>query len=116
MNNQNRNRNADGVWEISPEELMQVKQSVKIIDVRREEEFYGELGHIEGSELCTLQTKFQTKVSEFSAQETFVFVCRSGQRSSMAAMMAMDLGIMNVYNLTGGMLAWNEKKLPVVLE
>lgn len=113
MNNENRAKNADGVWEISVDEVHRNLGQFTLIDVRRDEEYYGELGHIKGAILSTLQTDFQTYVDTLSPDKTYVFVCRSGQRSSMASCMAMDKGIANVYNMVGGMLAWNEKKYPV---
>ena len=113
MNNENRSKNPDGVWEISVEEVHANLGKFHLIDVRREEEYYGELGHIKGAQLSTLQTSFQDEVEGFSADGVYVFVCRSGQRSSVAGAMAMEKGVALAYNMVGGMLAWNEKKLPV---
>lgn len=114
MNNENRSRSPEGVWEATVDEVFKNLGKVKLIDVRRDEEFEGELGHIEGAQLSTLQTKFQQEVKQLSPAETYVFVCRSGQRSAIAGAMAMEHGIQNVYNMVGGMLAWNEKGYPVV--
>lgn len=112
MNNENRKKNEDGVWEISVTELQESLSSFHLIDVRQKEEFSGELGHIAGAELCTLQTHLPQRIKELSKEGAYVFICRSGKRSSRAAQMAMTQGIQNVYNMVGGMLEWNRKNLP----
>ena len=45
-----------------------------------------------------------------------VFVSRTGRRSGLAAIMAKDLGLTQVYNLRGGMLAWEAAGLPIAVE
>ena len=35
--------------------------------------------------------------------------CRSGNRSGMACLMLEHMGFTNTYNVTGGMIDWNEK-------
>jgi rhodanese-related sulfurtransferase len=40
-------------------------------------------------------------------------VCRSGGRSARAAEELARRGFRHLYNLRGGMLAWNEARLPV---
>ena len=51
---------------------------------------------------------------EFNQAKTYVFYCASGGRSAMAAVVAMDMGLSPVVNLTGGVGAW--KKAGGVLE
>ena len=41
--------------------------------------------------------------------EEVIVYCRSGNRSGMASMMLESAGFTNVKNLTGGMLAWQER-------
>lgn len=108
----NKTQNSEGFWEISPETLSQNKSGVKIVDVRRPDEFTGELGHIEGAELVTLETDFKNAVESWDKNQTIVFVCRSGGRSGKATQYAQAIGFKDVYNMEGGMLLWNEKKLP----
>jgi len=105
----------EAVPEITSEELFESRKAhpeVKMIDVRRPDEFTGELGHIEGASLCTLETDLQNSLSALSPNDTYVFVCRSGGRSARATAYAMSLGMKNVFNMAGGMIDWNEKKLP----
>lgn len=87
--------------------------SVCCIDVRRPDEWNGELGHIEGCEFLTIDEAFKEKLAKFERSKPYLFVCRSGGRSARAAQQALGLGFTEVYNMEGGMLAWNEAKLPV---
>jgi len=45
---------------------------------------------------------------EFNLDKTFVFYCASGGRSALAAVVAMDMGLSPVVNLTGGVAAWKK--------
>ena len=96
----------EGIPEITPAQLKELGSSVRIIDVRRSDEFNGELGHIEGAELCTLETDFEARLATLDPAETIVFVCRSGGRSGHATAMAQSKGFKKVYNMSGGMLRW----------
>lgn len=81
----------------------------EIIDVRRPEEYNDELGHIQGSRLITLQTDFKKEVTKLDPSKSYLFVCRSGGRSTKAAQMAINYGVKRVFNLAGGMLEWNKR-------
>ena len=83
----------------------------EIIDVRREHEWNDELGHIQGVKFSTLQTDFKDEIKTLDPNKTYLFVCRSGGRSTKAAQMAITRGITNVYNLKGGMLEWRKQNL-----
>lgn len=100
-----------GVLDISPEDLSAHKAVVRIIDVRQPEEYNGELGHIPESELMVLGTLPELLPSE-DTDLVYVFVCRSGGRSAQAAGYAQTLGFKTVYNMKGGMMLWNDLKLP----
>ncbi|UCF63357.1 MAG: rhodanese-like domain-containing protein [bacterium] len=103
--------------EISPEEVNRLRQNAEdiiIIDVRTPEEFTGELGHIPGAVLRPLQ-QIETWESEFSKDKgkKIIMVCRSGNRSGVSTQYFMDKGYENVYNMSGGMRAWNKLTLPI---
>ncbi len=101
-----------GVKDVEPKELFAKRSEVVIIDVRRPDEFTGELGHVAGSELMVLDTLPQ-RLGELPKDKTVVFVCRSGNRSAQAAGFALEHGFSDVYNMRGGMLLWNELGLEV---
>ena len=104
------------IVDLLPRDVMRNTQKYTIIDVRREDEFYGELGHINDSKLITIGSKFGSKICHFDRDTTYLFVCRSGGRSARAARIAQISGFKNVFNMAGGMLAWNKENLPVKLE
>ena len=45
---------------------------------------------------------------EFNQDKTYVFYCASGGRSAMAAVVAMEMGLSPVVNLSGGVSAWKK--------
>lgn len=106
------NPGAPQIQDISPEELAKKASLVYIVDVRGEDEYTGELGHIAGSHLIVLNT-LPDHVDELPKDETIVFVCKSGGRSARAATFAHDAGFESVFNMKGGMLNWNSLGLPV---
>jgi glyoxylase-like metal-dependent hydrolase (beta-lactamase superfamily II)/rhodanese-related sulfurtransferase len=85
-----------------------------LLDVREPQEYIGELGHIPGSALVPLR-ELAERVDELRAHRTgpTVVVCRSGVRSTTAAAILEGLGFEQVYNLQGGMVDWNDRRLPV---
>jgi len=85
-----------------------------VLDVREQQEFTGELGHIPGSTLIPLR-ELADRARELLAHKMgpTVVVCRSGVRSTTAAAILEGLGFEHVYNLQGGMVDWNDRKLPV---
>lgn len=110
------NLHYNGVIDIDPTELAQkisdMPSELIVVDVRQKEEYNGELGRIPGSKLHVLD-QLPNSIKQLPKDKTIVFVCRSGGRSARATDFAMGLGYKNVYNLKGGMLLWNELKLPI---
>ena len=100
------------VLDIAPQELLLKKSEVLLIDVRRPDEFTGELGHIPDAQLIVLDTLPQ-HLGDLPKEKTVVFVCRSGARSARAVAFAKDAGFTSVYNLDGGMILWNQLQLAV---
>ena len=109
---EDKKKNEDGIWEITPAALLKEKSQLRIIDVRRPDEFTGELGHIEGAELVTLETNLKDEVEKWDKNQEIVFVCKAGGRSSRATLYAQSKGFKNVYSMCGGMMHWNELGLP----
>ena len=103
----------DDIPEVDPQQVYDNKDSLVLIDVRTPEEFVGELGHIEGSSLKTLGEDFDSYVHGLDQNKEYVIVCRSGRRSAAATDYMRSQGFSNVYNMSGGMIYWNESNLPV---
>ena len=49
----------------------------------------------------------------FASGKTFVFYCRSGQRSALATKTVRDMGLEAVCHIEGGFTAWTEAGAPV---
>lgn len=83
-----------------------------LLDVREPEEF--DAGHAPGSMLIPLG-QLKNRIGEIRAAKSdpVVVICRSGRRSLQAAAMLGQLGFTSVYNVQGGMLAWEKAALPV---
>lgn len=102
----------DEVPEITPEELKSHLGEVTLIDVRRPDEFNGELAHIPGSKLVTLGPELDDFLKSHSKDDEVVFICRSGARSGRATLQGRALGFSKCVNLQGGMLLWKQRKFP----
>ncbi len=102
------------ITNLSPKQALEQLSSFRIIDVRRPDEFNDKLGHIQNAKLCTInETSFIKKLKSLNKDLHYLFVCRSGGRSSRAARVAQTFGFSNIYNLDGGMLAWDKSHFPV---
>ena len=105
----------NGVPEMNPEEIKPLLNSMKLIDVRTKEEYFGELSHIAESKLVTLGEVLTQYLKSGDRNQQLLFICKSGGRSGKAALEAMSLGYKFVVNVRGGMMRWNELKYPVVI-
>lgn len=103
----------EGIPEVLPQNLKDHLKGLRIIDVRRPEEYVGELGHIAGAELITLGPDLIQFLEKNDRSEEIVFVCKSGGRSGQATLLSKNLGYLHTANMIGGMIKWNELKYPV---
>jgi rhodanese-related sulfurtransferase len=104
--------------EITPSEVKAYLDSGKvilIIDVRTMSEYVGPLGHIPEAILRPVQ-EIESWISEFDSlkNEEIVIVCKSGRRSGFTTNYLLDNGYSKVFNMIGGMLAWNELGYPMI--
>ena len=104
---------ADALGEVTGNKINNISVSddfsgMKIIDVRRPDEYTGELGHIPGSELMCLQDNFEQQIKRLDKNAPILFVCRSGGRSSRAARIALGHGFKKIFNMEGGMLEYGK--------
>jgi len=87
------------------EELMKTEDAV-VLDVRSP----GELA--EGSIPCHIMINFfepgfKDKIAQLNKSKTYLVYCRSGNRSGQACALMASLGFEKLYNLVGGIGAWN---------
>lgn len=78
-----------------------------VIDVREPDEFVGPLGHIHGARLAPLAGVVEAAAG-WDRHTPYLVVCKSGGRSGRACAALRSMGFSRLYNLTGGMLAWND--------
>ena len=100
-----------GILEIAPRWVAEHRSAVHLLDVRREEELSGELGHVEGVQHVPLDA-LRERLEEVPKDKPVVAVCRSGRRSAMATQILRKAG-WDAANLTGGMLRWRDLGLPI---
>lgn len=84
-----------------------------ILDVRTPDET--QLGIIEGATVINFyDDDFEAKVELMEKSKPIVVYCASGGRSSEAASILAERGFMEVYNLEGGLIGWQNEGLPVI--
>ena len=85
---------------------------VQLLDVRTPDEFSE--GHISGAmNIDWYDDNFITDaVKSLDKTRPIAIYCRSGKRSAAAAQKLTEKGY-KVTNLTGGIIAWDEAKMPV---
>ena len=96
---------------ITPEEVknrLDKGETLHLIDVR---EPYENAEFNIGGKLLPLGEiqSMQIEDIEDLRNEEVILYCRSGNRSGIAAMTLDQIGFTNTKNLTGGMLAWQQK-------
>lgn len=85
-------------------------KNISIIDVRTHSEYYGKLGHIDGSTLIPISEleKHIDKINNDNKDEIYT-ICLSGGRSAKAVEILKKHDIKAI-NIRGGMAAWNMLK------
>lgn len=92
--------------------LMINREDAIVIDVRDQDEW--DSGHIANARHIPL-SKLDERLHEVEKykQRTVLVNCRSGHRSGMAASRMRKAGFEKVFNLEGGILAWQQAGLPL---
>lgn len=98
--------------DVAPEYVASRHKDMHIVDVREDHEFHGALGHVPGAELVPLAS-VATRSAAWPRDAEVVLVCHSGGRSVRAARDLVERGFTRLYNLQGGMVAWNNARLPI---
>lgn len=100
------------VPDISPGQAaaLAARGEVLLVDVRGPDEWAP--GHAQGAVHMPLGQLDPAAVPD---DRPVVAVCRSGNRSGKAAVLLAEAGL-TVWNMTGGMQAWDEAGLPIVTD
>jgi len=96
---------------VTPDEAARLRDAgAQVVDVREDSEW--RRGHIPKSRHVPLR-QVPARVGELDPQRPVVVVCASGHRSQTAAKMLAKLGFVEVYDLKGGLVAWQRQGLPL---
>lgn len=88
------------------------KADIILLDVRTPEEY--ERGKIEGSinvPVDNIASQITTNIPD--KNKTIYVYCLSGSRSDTAVNTMIQLGYVNVFSITNGLLMWRAKKYPL---
>lgn len=84
-----------------------------LLDVRTPGEFKS--SRLEGAILMDFyDADFKEQLATLDPSKTVYVYCRSGNRSSQTGLLMQTMGFEEVYNLQGGIGAWQRKGYPVV--
>jgi hydroxyacylglutathione hydrolase len=81
-----------------------------IVDVREDWEW--NKGHVPGARHVVLNSLLSNPAGAKFRDKT-IFVCLTGERSSVASEMAVALGVKDIVNFRGGTKAWKDAGLPL---
>jgi sulfur-carrier protein adenylyltransferase/sulfurtransferase len=103
------------VLTLTPDELKlyiekHLEKDYLLIDVRQPEEY--EEGHIPGATLLPMMA-LETKLFGLPQDKDLIFYCRSGSRSQVAGILAVDAEVSEkrIHHLGGGILGWHGRTL-----
>ncbi len=82
-------------------------ENFTLLDVRQPAEYQS--GHIAGAKLIPLGD-LGNRINEIDADKPTIVYCAIGGRSRVASQMLVGKGFKEVYNLSGGIKAWNSEK------
>ena len=93
-------RNLDNIVSISPKEILShIKNSIKILDVRGQDEL--KLGFVKNSIHIPVQA-LENSLNEIEISENYLVYCGSGYRSMIACSILKSKGFNNIKNIYGG--------------
>lgn len=97
---------------ISPQEFHEMitkDPNLQVVDVRTPQEFAA--GHIKGARNVDFRNPdFEKNIAKVvKKRKTVLVYCRSGKRSLNAMNLMVKNGFKDVYNMEGGILAWEKE-------
>lgn len=88
-----------------------------ILDVRTPEEFaQGHLPEKTPTNLNFYAPDFREQLARLDRGKTYLVYCRTGHRSGETVQIMKELGFRRVYDLQGGLTAWQSAGLPIKIE
>jgi len=109
------NKSAGGAVSVRPNDAVTLmnRNNALVLDVREETEFA--TGHITGAKHIPL-AQLSERLNELSKHKNkpIIVNCQHGMRSAKACGILRKAEFTEVYNLQGGIAAWENAKLPVL--
>lgn len=97
---------------LSPDEfkkMIEENDAARIIDVREKWEY--DIAHIGGAELFPL-SQIKNSFAHLNADDTLLVYCHLGSRSIYVCNFLTGKGFKNIFNLDGGIDAWQQQVEP----
>ena len=98
---------------ITASELNKANDSILLIDVRTPDEFAS--GHIQNSVNIDMRSDdFKEQIAALEKGQEIYLYCKKGGRSNSAAKMIEEMDFEKIYDLKGGITAWEDEGLKTV--
>ena len=95
---------------------IQRREDITILDVRTNEEYLSVQLFPGALHLSYLDYGFLDQLEALDKEKFYFVYCRTGRRSVRTCMLLKNSGFKNVFNLDGGMVAWEQHFGKSVLE
>jgi len=100
------------VVDVANFEKLTKDKNVFLLDVRTPNEYKN--GHLKGATLIDFyQSDFKQKLAKLDKQKTILVYCKSGGRSNNTGTILKEMGFKDVYDLQGGITAWEKAGKPI---
>ena len=102
----------EGFKELKLDDVRKLMDGGDYDNVDEREDWEWNKGHVPAARHVVLNSLLSNPAAAKFRDKT-IFVCLSGERSSVASEMAVALGIKDVVNFRGGTKAWKDAGLPL---
>lgn len=107
---------AQSVKQLDPqsfEKKLKESKGANLVDVRTPGEYAQ--GHLANAVMIDVNSNdFKSRVAKLDKTKPVFVYCKAGSRSSSAADILNDMGFKEIYDLNGGITAWQRANKPVV--
>jgi rhodanese-related sulfurtransferase len=88
-----------------------MRKKVIVLDVRTKQEY--KEGHLPNAVHIdvTDSAAFVQKIQALKKRKTYIVYCKSGKRSAKASEILLQQGFKHIWNIEGGITAWQGKKV-----
>ncbi|RPI73386.1 MAG: rhodanese-like domain-containing protein [Ignavibacteriales bacterium] len=101
---------SDNLIDLNPKEFsnkLREDDNAVLLDIRTPNEY--NQGHIPNAVLMNIyDPSFADEIQMLDKKKNYYLYCRSGNRSYHAGRMMVQFGFNKIYNLSSGILDWNE--------